>query len=53
MWYAPLVGQCWPLSRIDKDGYWCYEPAGYINIVRFGDARMATNSEIAQHLAAP
>lgn len=42
MWYAEMVGQTVPLLRtIEKEG--CYisvEPAGFSNIVKFGDAEV-------------
>lgn len=35
MWYAGLVGREVPIVRVDEDGLWAREPAGYINIIHF------------------
>lgn len=40
MWYADKVGQLVPMLGAWAEGYKSKEPAGYINIVRFEDARI-------------
>lgn len=37
MWYANRVGQLIPIIKVDQDGLWAREPAGYINIIKFED----------------
>ncbi len=37
MWYSDRVGQTIPVVKVDRDGLWAREPAGYINIIRFED----------------
>lgn len=37
MWYADRVGRTVCVERIDRDGLWAREPAGYINIIKFED----------------
>lgn len=37
MWYADRVGQEIRIERVDHDGLWAREPAGYINIIKFED----------------
>lgn len=37
MWYLGLVGQFVTIERVDSDGLWAREPAGYINVIRFDD----------------
>jgi len=42
MWYAEMIGQTVPLLRIlpEENCYMSQEPAGYSNIVKFGDAEI-------------
>lgn len=41
MWYVGMVGQHVPhLGEWRGEGYKSREPAGYVNIVRFGDAEI-------------
>lgn len=38
MWYAREIGQTHLIERVDSDGLWAREPAGYINVIKFDDA---------------
>lgn len=38
MWYAREIGQSHMIERVDQDGLWTREPAGYINLIKFADA---------------
>lgn len=41
MWYADKIGQVFPyLGEWPGDGYVSREPAGFINVVKFGDAEV-------------
>ncbi len=42
MWYAKLVGHEFPVQAEDSEGYWCREPAGFLNVVRRGDAEVVS-----------
>ena len=45
MWYAGLVGQCVPfLGEWRGEGYRSREPNGYVNIVRYADARIVDDN---------
>jgi len=39
MWYANRVGEWIPVERLDRDGIWAREPAGYLNIIKFEDVK--------------
>lgn len=39
-WYCHLVGTWVHVERVDLDGLWAREPAGYINIIKFEDVEL-------------
>jgi hypothetical protein len=43
MWYAKFIGKEFTCLKEDAEGYWCREPAGYLNVVKREDAQVVTN----------
>lgn len=40
MWYRNKIGHIVPLVKVHDDCYMSREPAGYLNIVKFEDAKI-------------
>ncbi len=45
MWYAKKVGQTVPYLGRWPEGFKSLEPAGYVNIVKFEDAKLIEENE--------
>lgn len=50
MWYASMIGTIVPFHGAWSDGFKSQGPAGYINIVKFGDAEVITVDENGQEI---